>query len=92
MSAITARTLMAVRPALSAYFIRDNSFKGFAIRVFPSGTIKYIVEVWAHGRSHRGEYTDENFSSTCILANLIRSSTSVGRIHSSGGELEITLE
>ena len=47
MSAISACTLKAVRPASSAYFISDNSFKGFMIRAFPSGTFKYIVKVWA---------------------------------------------
>jgi hypothetical protein len=53
MSNITARTIRRAQPASSAYFIRDSNLKGFALRVFPSGTIKYIAEVWFKGKSHR---------------------------------------
>lgn len=53
MSTITARVIRGVKPADSVYFVRDTKLKGFAIRVFPSGTIKYVAEVWHNGRSHR---------------------------------------
>jgi hypothetical protein len=53
MPRITARTLKEARPGESAYFIRDTELKGFGVRVFPSGTIKFIAEVWVHGSSHR---------------------------------------
>lgn len=53
MSNITIRTIKTAQAASSAYFIRDSGLKGFAIRVFPSGTIKYIAEVWHNGKSHR---------------------------------------
>jgi len=57
MAQITSKTIKSTQlksnKSSSAYFIRDSKLKGFAIRVFPSGTIKYIVEVWYNGRSHR---------------------------------------
>jgi len=53
MAKITSRTLKSATPKSSVYFIRDSELKGFALRVFPSGTIKYVVEVWSNGRSHR---------------------------------------
>jgi len=53
MAKITSKTLKSVSPSSSVYFIRDSEVKGFALRVFPSGTIKYIVEIWNNTRSHR---------------------------------------
>ena len=53
MPKITSKTVASAQPSSSAYFIRDNDLKGFALRVFPSGTIKYIAEVWHSGKSHR---------------------------------------
>ncbi len=53
MPKITSKTVKTAQPSSSAYFIRDNDLKGFALRVFPSGTIKYIAEVWHNGKSHR---------------------------------------
>ncbi len=53
MPKITSRTIKSAKISSSPYFIRDNELKGFALRVFPSGTIKYIVEVWYDGKSHR---------------------------------------
>ena len=53
MAKITLKTIKSATPSSSAYFIRDTELKGFGLRVFPSGTIKYIVEVWHNGRSHR---------------------------------------
>ncbi len=50
---ITIRTVNSVSPKSKAYFVRDSNLKGFALRVFPSGTIKYVAEVWHGGRSHR---------------------------------------
>jgi len=52
MPKITTRTIETAQSKSSAYFIREGSLKGFALRVFPSGTIKYIAEVWYDGRSH----------------------------------------
>ncbi len=50
MAKITQKTIKSVhlksKKPSSPYFIRDSELKGFALRVFPSGTIKYIVEVW----------------------------------------------
>jgi integrase len=48
-----------MKPKTSPYFIRDNRFKGFAVKVNTSGSIKFIAEVWHNGRSIRktlGEY------------------------------------
>lgn len=57
MPKITSKTIKSAHlksnRSSSAYFIRDSELKGFALRVFPSGTVKYIVEVWYSGRSHR---------------------------------------
>jgi len=47
------QTVKTAQPSSSAYFIRDSDLKGFALRVFPSGTIKYIAEVWHNGKSYR---------------------------------------
>lgn len=53
MPKITSKIVNSVRPSSSDYFIRDSELKGFAVRVFPSGTIKYLAEVWYDGKSHR---------------------------------------
>ena len=53
MAKITSKTLKSATPSSSVYFIRDSELKGFALRVFSSGTIKYIAEVWYNGKSHR---------------------------------------
>ncbi len=50
---ITAKTTKTVQLSCSPYFVRDSDLKGFALRVFPSGTIKYFAETWHNGRSHR---------------------------------------
>jgi hypothetical protein len=57
MAKITSKTINSAHlkstKSSSPFFIRDSELKGFALRVFPSGTIKYIVEVWNDRRSHR---------------------------------------
>ncbi len=53
MTKITSKTLKSATPSSSVYFIRDSELKGFGIKVFPSGTIKYIVEIWNNGKSQR---------------------------------------
>ena len=57
MAKITSKTIKSAHlksnKSSSPFFIRDSELKGFALRVFPSGTIKYIVEVWNNGRSRR---------------------------------------
>ena len=57
MAKITSKTIKSAHQKShqlsSSYFVRDSELKGYALRVFPSGTIKYIVEVWYNGRSHR---------------------------------------
>lgn len=50
---ITQRTLSTTRPKSVAFFIRDSKVKGFAIKVNPSGSMKYIAEVYHNGRSVR---------------------------------------
>ena len=50
---ITTRTLSTTRPKSVAFFIRDSKVKGFAIKVNPSGSMKYIAEVYHNGRSVR---------------------------------------
>jgi len=53
MTSITVKAIKSAKPTDSVYFIIDSNLKGFAIRVFPSGTVKYIAAVWHEGRSHR---------------------------------------
>ena len=50
---ITQRTLSTTHPKSVAFFIRDTKVKGFAIKVNPSGSMKYIDEVYHDGRSVR---------------------------------------
>lgn len=53
MSKITSKTVKSSHPKSTAYFIRDSELKGFALRVFPLGTIKFIAEVRFNGKTHR---------------------------------------
>ena len=53
MTNITTRTIEKVCPKSIPFFIRDTKLKGFAVKVNPSGSIKYIAEVFHAGRSHR---------------------------------------
>jgi intergrase/recombinase len=50
---ITSRTLTTTRPKSVAFFIRDSKVKGFAIKVNPSGSMKFIAEIYHNGRSVR---------------------------------------
>jgi len=56
---ITNRILDSAQPKSSPCFIRDNRFKGFTVKVNPSGSCKFIAEAWHDGKSVRktlGEY------------------------------------
>jgi hypothetical protein len=56
---ITNRTVLKLSPKSAPYFVRDTKVKGFAIKVNPTGTIKFIAETHHEGRSIRktlGEY------------------------------------
>ena len=53
MSVITAHTIQSISPRQTPYFIRDSKLKGFAIKVNPSGRLKFVIEVWHGGRSIR---------------------------------------
>ena len=53
MSVITARTIQSISPKSTPYVIRDSKLKGFAIKVNPSGKLKFVIEVWHDGRSVR---------------------------------------
>lgn len=53
MSVITARSIQSISPRPTPYFIRDSKLKGFAIKVNPSGRLKFVIEVWHGGRSIR---------------------------------------
>ncbi|RJX20002.1 MAG: hypothetical protein C4563_06885 [Desulfobulbus sp.] len=47
---ITNKVLGALKPQAQPYFLRDNTLKGFGVKVNPSGKITFIVEV-----KHRGQ-------------------------------------
>ncbi len=53
MTTITTRTLQIAQPKQAAYFIRDDKVKGFAAKINPSGSIKFIAEVRHEGRTVR---------------------------------------
>ena len=44
MPSITQRTLNAIKPTGSVFFIRDSDLKGFAIKVSAKGQVSFIVE------------------------------------------------
>lgn len=50
---ITQRTLEKLKPQKKPYFLRSTTIKGFAVKVNPSGTIRYIVETKHNGKSLR---------------------------------------
>lgn len=50
---ITYKTLQSVRPKSTAFFIRDSKVQGFAVKVNPTGSIKYIAEIFHDGKSTR---------------------------------------
>ena len=57
--AITNQSLAKLESTSKPYFLRDNQIKGFGVKVNPSGSIKYVVDVWHDGSSNRktvGEY------------------------------------
>jgi hypothetical protein len=56
---LTNRVLDKLVPDAKPYFLRDDSLKGFGVKVNPSGAIKFVAEVWYGGKSTRktlGEY------------------------------------
>ena len=56
---ISSRVLNSLSPQSKPYFIKDSNVKGFAVKVNPSGSIKYLAEVKYQGLSKRktiGEY------------------------------------
>jgi len=56
---ITPTLIPKLKPALKPYFVRDINLQGFALKVNPSGTIKFVAEAKYHGKSNRktvGEY------------------------------------
>ena len=44
---------LGTRPKSVPFFIRDSKAQGFAIKVNPSGSIKYIVEICHNGKPVR---------------------------------------
>jgi hypothetical protein len=53
MVSITTKTLQSIQPKSTPYFIRDSRVKGFALKLNPSGRVKFIAETWQDGRSIR---------------------------------------
>jgi Arm DNA-binding domain len=50
---LTNRVLDKLVPDAKPYFLREDSLKGFGVKVNPSGAIKFIAEVWHGGKSTR---------------------------------------
>ena len=50
---ITLNLLKTLKPKSSPYFIRATALKGFGIKVYPSGVIKFIAETKYQGVNHR---------------------------------------
>jgi hypothetical protein len=50
---ITAKLLKRLEPKNTPYFIRSTSIKGFAVKVNPSGSIRFIAETRFKGETFR---------------------------------------
>ena len=50
---ISKRVLEILKPASKPYYFRDYVLTGFGVRVYPSGKIMFIAEVWYKGKSSR---------------------------------------
>ena len=50
---ITNKVLCALKPQAEPYFVRDNTLKGFGVKVNPSGRITFIAEVRRQGVTKR---------------------------------------
>jgi integrase len=53
MSRLTKRTLDALQPSSSDYFVWDEELKGFGVRVSPKNTKTFLVQYRAGGRQRR---------------------------------------
>lgn len=56
---ISSSVLDNLKPQSKPYFVRNSNLKGFAVKVNPAGSIKFVAEVKNRGRSRRktlGEY------------------------------------
>ena len=53
MPTITARKLNSIKPKQTPYFIRDSKVTGFAVKITPAGSVKFIAEVRHEGRTIR---------------------------------------
>jgi len=53
MTTITTKQLNSIKPKLTPFFLRDSKITGFAVKVNPSGSIKFIAEVRYQGKSKR---------------------------------------
>jgi hypothetical protein len=50
---ITAKSLERLQPSNKPYFIRSTKLRGFAVKINPSGNIKFIAETKFQGKTHR---------------------------------------
>ena len=50
---ITSSVLNSLKPEGKPYFIRDKSLTGFAVKVNPTGRVKFVSEVRQDGRLYR---------------------------------------
>jgi hypothetical protein len=71
---IAQRTLSVTRPKSVAFFIRDSKVKGFAIKVNPSGSMKYIAEVYHDGRTVHKTQGEKTTDSHIQIKNLFSKS------------------
>ena len=53
MPRLTKRTVDGLRPSLKEWFVWDDDLPGFGVRVYPSGTRKYLVQWKRDGRTRR---------------------------------------
>lgn len=81
---ITNRLLSSLKPKSSPYFVRDIKLKGFAVKVNPSGIIKYIVEVRREGKTSRktiGDYPTLNLKKAKRTATSHINNIKSGLVH-----------
>ena len=66
---ITSRTIGSIKPNTRSYFLKESNLKDFGVKVNPSGSIKFLVEVSHCGRTkHKmiGKYSDLKISGVRI--------------------------
>lgn len=77
---ITNRFLSSLKPKSNPYFIRDAKLKGFAVKVNPAGSIKFIAEIRHNSKTFRK--TLGNYPSLALVEARSGASTYINQVKS----------